>query len=261
MITVPNASSGFRLQFLGACGTVTGSRYLIEADGHRLLVDCGLFQCYKPLRLRNWAAFPVDPASLDAVILTHAHLDHSGYLPRLTTLGFRGSIWCTRATASLCEIMLPDSARLLEEEASYANRVGSTKHNPAEPLYTEDDAREALDLMHAAEFEQPFEPIPGVQARLRMQGHILGAAAVTVEFEGRRITFSGDIGRYHDPVMLPPLPVGETDWIVTESTYGNRLHPAIPLEQELHDALAPVLARGGVAIIPSFAVGRAQTLL
>jgi metallo-beta-lactamase family protein len=261
MITVPSASIGFRLQFLGACGTVTGSRYLIEAGGHRLLVDCGLFQGYKPLRLRNWAAFPVDPASLDAVILTHAHLDHSGYLPRLTALGFRGRIWCTRATASLCEIMLPDSARLLEEEASYANRVGSTKHHPAEPLYTEDDAREALDLMHAAEFEQPFEPIPGVQARLRMQGHILGAAAVTAEFAGRRITFSGDIGRYHDPVMLPPLPVGETDWIVTESTYGNRLHPAIELEQELHDALAPVLARGGVAIIPSFAVGRAQTLL
>lgn len=261
MTALSNARSGFQVQFLGAAGTVTGSRYLVQAGEHRLLVDCGLFQGYKPLRLRNWASFPVDPASLDAVILTHAHLDHSGYLPRLTALGFRERVWCTHATASLCEILLPDSARLLQEEALYANRMGSSKHHPALPLYTEDDAREALDLMHTTEFEQPFEPIPGVQARLRMQGHILGAAAVTLEFAGRRITFSGDIGRYHDPIMPPPLPIGETDWIVTESTYGNRLHPAIPPEQELHDALAPVLARGGVAIIPSFAVGRAQMLL
>ncbi|MBF6024834.1 MBL fold metallo-hydrolase [Lysobacter niastensis] len=260
MTAVPD-STRFHLQFLGACGTVTGSRYLVEAAGHRLLVDCGLFQGYKTLRLRNWASFPVDPASLDAVVLTHAHLDHSGYLPRLELQGFHKRVWCTHATASLCRILLPDSGHLLEEEATYAHRVGSSRHSPARPLYTEDDARRSLELMRMVEFEQDFEPVPGMTARFRMQGHILGAAAVTLEFAGTRITFSGDLGRPNDPVMPPPRPLGQTDWIVTEATYGNRLHPAISLEQELHHVLAPVLARGGIAIIPSFAVGRAQMLL
>jgi metallo-beta-lactamase family protein len=249
------------LQFLGANATVTGSRYLVNAGSTRILVDCGLFQGYKPLRLRNWAEFPVDPASIDAVVLTHAHLDHSGYLPRLIRSGFRGRVWCTEATRSLCGILLPDSGRLLEEEAGYANRSGSSKHHPAEPLYSEADARASLTHLQGVGFEHAFEPVAGVRATFRMQGHILGAAAVTLEFEGTRITFSGDLGRPDDPVMLAPAPLVDSEWVVVESTYGNRVHPAGTLEQELLAVLQRVIARGGVVVIPAFAVGRAQMLL
>ena len=253
--------SQFRLTFLGATSTVTGSRYLVEAGGRRVLVDCGLFQGYKPLRLRNWAEFPVDPASIEAVVLTHAHLDHSGYLPRLAAQGFKGKIWATRATRALCGILLPDSARLLEEDASHANRKGYSKHDPAEPLYDEAQARQALRLFQPAAWQRRFEPVPGLQASLRPQGHILGAAAVTLEHAGRRITFSGDIGRSHDPVMHPPSPPAPSDWIVVESTYGNRSHGGDHLEQELLAACRRVLARGGAIVLPAFAVGRAQLLL
>lgn len=256
-----NQNNGFRVQFLGANGTVTGSRYLVEADGRRLLVDCGLFQGYKPLRLRNWASFPVDPATIDAVVLTHAHLDHSGYLPRLVRSGFKGTVWCTQATGSLCGILLPDSGRLLEEEAGYANRAGTSKHHPAEPLYSEQDAKRSLRQLRGVAFDQTFEPLPGVKASLRLQGHILGAAAVTLEYQGKRITFSGDLGRPHDPVMLAPLPPADSDWIVTESTYGDRAHPPETLKDELSEVLGRVAARGGVVVIPAFAVGRAQLLL
>jgi metallo-beta-lactamase family protein len=258
----PTTSAGrFDLQFLGANATVTGSRHLVTAGSSRILVDCGLFQGYKPLRLRNWAEFPVDPASIDAVVLTHAHLDHSGYLPRLIRSGFRGRVWCTEATRSLCGILLPDSGRLLEEEAGYANRKGSSKHHPAEPLYSEVDARAALRLLQGVGFEQAFEPAPGISATFRMQGHILGAAAVTLEFEGRRLTFSGDLGRPDDPVMLAPAPLADSDWVVVESTYGDRVHPAETLERELLEVLQRVVARNGVVVIPAFAVGRAQMLL
>lgn len=249
------------LQFLGANATVTGSRTLVEADGARLLVDCGLFQGYKPLRLRNWAPFPFDPASLDAVVLTHAHLDHSGYLPRLVRLGFRGKIWCSPGTAALCRILLPDSARLLEEEAEFANRRGSSRHHPAEPLYDERDAASALKQLEDIGFHQAFSPAPGVQATFRRQGHILGAAAVTLEHARQRIVFSGDVGRPHDTVMCAPEPPDVADWIVVESTYGNRTHPTTDVDVELAGALRPVLARGGVAVVPAFAVGRAQALL
>lgn len=251
----------FTLTFLGANATVTGSRYLLEAGGAKVLVDCGLFQGYKSLRLRNWAPFPVDPASIDAVVLTHAHLDHSGYLPRLIRSGFRGRVWCTEATRSLCRIMLPDSGRLLEEEAEFANRKGSSRHHPAEPLYRESDALESLKSLQGIPFDQVFEPVPGLRTRLRKQGHILGAAAVTCEFEGARITFSGDLGRPNDPVMLAPDPPLESDWIVSESTYGNRSHPGMSLKDELREILLRVFARKGVVVIPSFAVGRAQLLL
>jgi metallo-beta-lactamase family protein len=258
----PTTSAGrFDLQFLGANATVTGSRHLVTAGSSRILVDCGLFQGYKPLRLRNWAEFPVDPASIDAVVLTHAHLDHSGYLPRLIRSGFRGRVWCTEATRSLCGILLPDSGRLLEEEAGYANRKGSSKHHPAEPLYSEVDARAALRLLQGVGFEQAFEPAPGISATFRMQGHILGAGAVTLEFEGRRLTFSGDLGRPDDPVMLAPAPLADSDWVVVESTYGDRVHPAESLERELLEVLQRVVARNGVVVIPAFAVGRAQMLL
>ncbi|MFA6985498.1 MAG: MBL fold metallo-hydrolase [Arenimonas sp.] len=255
------APQDFRLSFFGANATVTGSRYLIEAGNARLLVDCGLFQGYKPLRLRNWAPFPVDPASIDAVVLTHAHLDHSGYLPRLVRSGFRGRVWCTEATRKLCGILLPDSGRLLEEEAEYVNRKGVSKHHPADPLYRESDALLSLKSLQSVPYDTDFAPIPGVRARLRNQGHILGAAAVTLEFADTRITFSGDIGRPNDPVMLTPVAPPDSDWIVTESTYGDRKHPADAIKQELRDVLTRVTARGGVVVIPAFAVGRAQLLL
>lgn len=251
----------FSVTFLGANSTVTGSRYLVEADGKRLLIDCGLFQGYKPLRLRNWAEFPVDPASIDAVVLTHAHLDHSGYLPRLMAQGFAGKIWATAATKALCGILLPDSGRLLEEDASHANKTGSTKHHPAEPLYDEAQARKALRLFKSAAWDRSFEPVPGIRVRLRPQGHILGAAAATVDYASTRITFSGDIGRSHDPVMRPPSPPAESEWIVVESTYGDRVHASDNLEQELLPVCRRVLARGGTIVLPAFAVGRAQLLL
>lgn len=251
----------FRLTFLGATGTVTGSKYLIEANGRRILVDCGLFQGYKPLRLRNWAEFPVDPSSIDAIVLTHAHLDHSGYLPRLVAQGFKGTVWATRATRALCGILLPDSGRLLEEDASHANRNGYSKHHPAEPLYDETQAQQALRLIRPAAWERGFELVPGLRARLRPQGHILGAAAVTLEHAATRITFSGDIGRSHDPVMPPPCPPAASDWIVVESTYGDRRHGGDHLEQELLAVCRRVLARGGAIVLPAFAVGRAQLLL
>jgi metallo-beta-lactamase family protein len=255
------APEDFRLTFLGANATVTGSRYLIEAGHARLLVDCGLFQGYKQLRLRNWHPFPVSPESIDAVILTHAHLDHSGYLPRLIREGFRGPIWCTEATRSLCGILLPDSGRLLEEEAGYANRTGSSRHHPAEPLYTEREAKRCLERFRDAPFDRRFAPAAGIQALLRSQGHILGAAAVTLEHDGVRITFSGDVGRFADPVMPAPQPPAESDWIVCESTYGDRHHPTESLKSDLQEALIKVLSRNGVAVIPAFAVGRAQLLL
>jgi metallo-beta-lactamase family protein len=253
--------AAFRLTFLGAVGTVTGSRYLVEAAGRRILVDCGLFQGYKPLRLRNWAPFPVAPESIDAVVLTHAHLDHSGYLPRLVAQGFRGPVWCSPATRDLCAILLPDSGRLLEEEAGYANAQHTTRHHPAQPLYTEADARRSLSSLRAVDFEAPFEPVQGVQAVLRAQGHILGAAAVTLRHAGRSLTFSGDVGRPEDPVMPPPMPMQDSDWLVVESTYGDRRHPHTALEADLAAALSRAIARNGVVVVPAFAVGRAQLIL
>lgn len=256
-----DVDSGFRLTFLGANGTVTGSRHLVEAGPSRVLVDCGLFQGYKPLRLRNWAPFPVPAESIDAVVLTHAHLDHAGYLPRLVREGFKGPVWCTEATRALCGILLPDSARLLEEEASYANQVGSSKHHPAQPRYREADAQRALELLRPVPLERSFSAAPGVQALLRSQGHILGAAAATLEHDGIRITFSGDVGRPQDPVMPAPQPPAGSDWIVCESTYGDRTHPSDVLKDELRQVLSRALGRGGVVVIPAFAVGRAQLLL
>ena len=251
----------FRLQFLGAAGTVTGSRYLLEAGEARLLVDCGLFQGYKTLRLRNWAPFPVPASSIGCVLLTHAHLDHSGYLPRLVRDGFAGRIWCAPGTAALCRILLPDSASLLEEEADFANRKGSSRHHPALPLYTQEDARRCLRLIEEVAYDQEFEPMPGLRARFRRQGHILGAASVLVQRGDRRVLFSGDVGRPDDFVMRAPAPPPAADWIVCESTYGNRRPAADDLKLELGAVLKRVLGRGGVVVIPAFAVGRAQLLL
>ncbi|RZL33290.1 MAG: MBL fold metallo-hydrolase [Rubrivivax sp.] len=250
-----------QLQFLGATGTVTGSKYLLRQGGATLMVDCGLFQGYKQLRLRNWAPLPVDARQVDAVILTHAHLDHSGYLPLLVKQGFRGPIFCTQATSELCAILLPDSGRLQEEEAAYANRHAFSKHRPAEPLYTEDDARRALRQFQPVDYGRAWSPAEGFSATLSQSGHMLGSALVRIEGGGRSILFTGDLGRPSDPVLLPPERPPGADYLVTESTYGNRLHEPVDVLAELAQVIRRTAARGGVVIIPAFAVGRAQTLM
>jgi metallo-beta-lactamase family protein len=250
-----------RLTFLGGTGTVTGSKYLLEHDGRHLLIDAGLFQGLKQLRLRNWDAFPVPPAQIDAVVVTHAHLDHTGYLPRLVQLGFRGRVHATAATRDLCELLLPDSARLLEEEAEYANRHGYSKHHPALPLYTEDDARAALRRFTAHAFDDGFEPIPGVRVLLRRAGHLLGAASARVEWEKGTILFSGDLGRGDDMLTPPPALPEAADTVVVESTYGDRAHPEGDTLALIADVINRTAARGGIVVIPAFAIGRAQTLL
>jgi metallo-beta-lactamase family protein len=250
-----------RLTFLGATTTVTGSRYLLETAQGRVLIDCGLFQGFKQLRLRNRQPLPVDPKTIDAVLLTHAHLDHSGYLPRLVLDGFRGPIWCSAATNELCQILLPDSGSLQEEEAEYATRHGFSKHRQPQPLYTEADARHALRQFRSVAFETDFTPIAGLTARLRPQGHLLGAAQMHIACAECRITFSGDIGRPHDALMREPSAIAESDWIVTESTYGDRTHASEDSEQQLGDVIRRVVARGGTVVVPAFAVGRAQLLL
>lgn len=250
-----------KLTFLGAAETVTGSRYLLEGAGLRVLIDCGLFQGTKNLRLRNWEAFPVPVDTLDAVILTHAHLDHSGYLPILARLGYRGPVYCTRGTHDLCEVMLRDSARLQEEEASFANRHGFSKHRPALPLYTLEDAENALRLLVPREFDLPKQLNDHACFRLLPAGHILGAASVVLCMEGKVIAFSGDVGRPDDPIMRPPMPFAHADYIVLESTYGDRLHEAADPATQLAEVFERTFAQDGVVVIPSFAVGRAQTIL
>ncbi|WP_212526030.1 MBL fold metallo-hydrolase [Actibacterium sp. MT2.3-13A] len=249
------------ISFLGASGTVTGSRYLLEAEGKRILVDCGLFQGYKTLRQRNWKPFPVDPASIDAVVLTHAHLDHSGYLPRLVRHGFTGRIHCTGATRDLCEILLLDSAYLNEQDAERANRYGYTKHKPALPLYDRDDAKASLSQLVAWDFETRFEAAHGVGARFRRAGHILGAASVQLTLGGRVVVFSGDIGRFDSPTMPDPRPFETADALVIESTYGDRSHGGKDVEDDLAEAITETTERGGTVLVPSFAVGRAHSLL
>lgn len=249
------------LQFLGAAGTVTGSRYLVEANGHRVLIDCGLFQGYKQLRERNWAPFPVDPASIDAVVLTHAHLDHSGYLPALVRQGFRGRIHCTAGSVALCGLLLPDSGHLLEEEAKYAARKGYSKHQEPLPLYTERDAELSLRQLQGHDYERDVELVPGIRARFHPAGHILGAAHVSLDVQGQRLHFSGDLGRQHESLMNPPSPLPACDLLVCESTYGNRAHVPVDQEAELAPIVRRVAARGGVMVIPAFAVGRAQALM
>lgn len=248
------------IRFLGGAGTVTGSKYLVEHDGQRLLVDCGLFQGYKQLRLRNRDPLPV-PGQIGAVVLTHAHIDHSGHFPLLVKEGFHGKAWCTPATRDLCQILLPDSGHLQEEEAEYANRKGFTKHHPALPLYTEADARTSLKQLRTARLHETFEPLRGWHVRLTNAGHILGATSVLIEVGGRRLLFSGDLGRPDDALMLAPEPPPQADVVVCESTYGDRIHPKEDVLAELGPALTRLAARGGTAVVPVFAVGRAQALL
>ncbi|MCP5163422.1 MAG: MBL fold metallo-hydrolase [Hahellaceae bacterium] len=250
-----------KLRFLGAAGTVTGSRYLIEVSGKRILVDCGLYQGVKKLRLKNWQSFPVDPATIDSVIITHAHIDHSGYIPALVKQGYKGSIICTHATHELCNVLLPDAGYLQEEDARYANHKRFSKHSPALPLYTEADARASLKHFKSVHFNEAIELFPGVSVTFAPAGHILGASSVSVHANNKTLVFSGDVGRQDDLVMYPPTPLQTADYLVVESTYGDRLHEMIDAFAFLTKIINETVQRGGVVLLPTFAVGRAQTLL
>lgn len=249
------------LTFLGATGTVTGSKYLLKIDTKHILVDCGLFQGLKQLRLKNWSKLPINPAKIDAVVLTHAHIDHSGYLPLLVKNGFSGKVYCSEGTADLCKIMLPDSAHLQEEEAEYANRRGFSKHHPALPLYTKEDAENALALLTPVSFEQDVDLGGGLTLRLSPSGHILGSAFVRIHHQKTSILFSGDIGRANDILMKPPVRIKQADYLLIESTYGNRLHQNDDPKAKLATIINRTVKRKGVVVIPVFAVGRAQELL
>ena len=267
-----------QLTFLGAAGTVTGSRHLLEVDGRRILVDCGLFQGLKDLRLRNWDPFPVSPATIDAVVLTHAHLDHCGYLPRLVAGGYRGRIFCTPGTKELCSLVLPDSARIQEEDAREANRKAYSKHHPAMPLYTGVDAARALDRLQPVGYERavPLLParaggtsgaIPSAEdafsptVEFLNAGHLLGSAYARVRAGGSTIVFGGDLGRYGRPILPDPSPVAEADVLLLESTYGDRLHEPDDGGRRLADIVNATAGRGGKLIIPSFAIGRVEEVL
>ncbi len=252
------------LRFLGATGTVTGSRFLLETPRARVLIDCGLFQGLKPLRLRNWSPFPVDPASIDAVVLTHAHLDHSGYLPGLARNGFRGTVHATAGTHALARIVLPDSAHLQEEDAGYANRRGYSKHVPALPLYTTADAERVLEQFRVVSFFQSVDVAPGVRATFLPAGHILGSAMVLLTIDGprpRTLLASGDLGRPHHPILTPPADPPAADFVLVESTYGDREHADAEALRRFEDVITRTAARGGTIVIPSFAVDRTEVLL
>lgn len=258
-----------RIEFWGGVGTVTGSKYLVNTNRGRVLVDCGLFQGLKELRERNWQEPPFDPRTLNAVLITHAHIDHTGYLPRLVRQGFQGAVYCSRGTADLLKIMLPDSGRLQEEDADYRNRHKLTTHTPALPLYTEKDAYASLDLLKPVPNDgQTREVAPGIRAGFRIAGHILGSSLVLLELDhagpdGRdmRVLFSGDLGHYDQPIIHDPAPPPHCDYLVVESTYGDRLHdpedPKVALARIINDAAE----RGAPVLIPAFAVGRTQEIL
>jgi metallo-beta-lactamase family protein len=249
------------LTSLGGAGGVTGSKHLLEADGRRILVDCGLFQGLKTLREQNWAPLPVEPSSIDAVVLTHAHLDHSGYLPRLVKDGFKGPIFASAATRDVAEIILLDSGHIQEKDAENANRYGYGKHKPALPLYGVHEAERAVERFSSTPFHEAVRLPGGASMTLRRAGHILGAATVELNWNGTKILFSGDLGRYGDATMLDPELVTEADYVVVESTYGDRLHAPEDPTTALGDVIERTTARGGTVIIPTFAVGRAQSLL
>lgn len=249
------------LSFWGGVETVTGSRYLLETHDSRILVDCGLFQGIKKLRQRNWASPGFEAAAVDAVILTHAHLDHSGYLPRLAKGGFRGPVYCTPGTRDLLKILLPDAGYLQEEEARFAARLGYSRHAPPLPLFTRQEAEECLKLLEPVSYACAFPVTGGVRASFARAGHIVGSASVALDLDGGRLTFSGDIGRPQDPIMKPPEPIGSIDYLVVESTYGDRRHATEPVAEGLRSVVEEALASGGTVVIPAFAVGRAQSIL
>jgi metallo-beta-lactamase family protein len=253
------------VKFLGATKTVTGSRFLLQIDQLRVLFDCGLFQGLKELRLRNWDEFPVDPSTIHAVIISHAHIDHTGYLPKLVKEGFKGPIYCTAPTAELMEIMLLDSARLQEEEASFAAKRGYSKHpNPA-PLYTTDDAKNTFGMLRPFGYNEKFKVSDRLEIIYRNAGHLLGAAITELYLKGdreaKKIVFSGDLGRQHDAMLYPPAKIDHSDILFIESTYGNKDNPAVDPEIDLTRIVNETYYKKGVLVIPAFAVGRVQELL
>jgi metallo-beta-lactamase family protein len=254
------------LKFLGATGTVTGSKYLLTSQTEsgeirRILIDCGLFQGLKQLRLKNWGKLPINPNDVDTVVLTHAHIDHTGYLPLFVKNGFSGKVYCSEATRDLCEILLPDSAHLQEEEADYANRRGFSKHHPALPLYTQEDAQAALQLLSTVDFESDVDLGDGLTLKFSPNGHILGSAFVCIHNKKTSILFSGDIGRPNDILMKAPVQIKQADYLVLESTYGNRLHDHDDPKIKLAAVINKTVKHRGIVLIPVFAVGRAQELL
>ncbi|WP_439489651.1 MBL fold metallo-hydrolase RNA specificity domain-containing protein [Algoriphagus sp.] len=253
------------VKFLGAAGSVTGSRYLLDLGDFEFLIDCGLFQGRKDLRRRNWDKFPMPPKDVEAVILTHAHLDHIGYLPKLVKDGFSGPIYCTGATTEIAKILLLDSGKLQEEEAEYAKKKGYSKHENPEPLYTIEDAEAVFPLLKPQEFKKPFAIHPSVEVTYYHAGHILGAAITKIVIKGevqtKKLVFSGDLGRYHDPLLYPPTMIPEADVVWIESTYGDRVSSVPKPEEELANAINDIFSRDGLAIIPAFAVGRTQLVM
>src|SRR5262245_41730638 len=239
------------LTFLGAAGTVTGSKHLVDTGTHKVLVDCGLFQGLKELRERNWQPLPVAASDIHAVVLTHAHLDHCGYLPRLVADGFRGRVFCTPGTQDLCSLVLPDSAHIQEEDARDANRQGYSKHHPALPLYTSNDAARALMQLQPVGFNRAMPIAPGVEPDFLPAGHLLGSAYARIKCEGKTIVFGGDLGRYNRPVLPDPTAVESADILLLESTYGNRLHESDDDSKRLAGIVNDAAARGGKLIIPA----------
>lgn len=249
------------ITFHGAADTVTGSRHFLQTGGRRILVDCGLFQGPRAIRERNWQRFPVEPGSLDAVVLTHAHLDHTGYLPRLVREGYRGTIYCTPATRDLLGVMLRDSARLQEEEAEFRNQQGRSRHHPALPLYNTGDVNRCLEQLRGVSYHEPFEPAPGVSFHFERAGHILGSAFAFAQTEVGTILFSGDLGRYGQAIIPDPTPVSRADYLLVESTYGDRDHQAVDVPAALERMVNRAVAERGFILIPSFAIGRTQEVL
>lgn len=250
-----------RLTFLGASGTVTGSKYLLERDGRRLLVDCGLFQGPRELRQANWDPLPVPARSLEGVLLTHAHIDHTGYLPRLARDGFTGPVYCSAPTKALLHYLLSDAARLQEEEAAFANKAGYSRHKPALPLFDEEDARKALRLVQGIPFDSVSNVLPGVRFSFHRVGHILGAGFIKVQIGATSILFSGDVGRRGVPILKDPEPPLAADIVLLESTYGDRNHGAEPPESALERVVAEIVSRRSILLVPAFAVGRTQEIL
>lgn len=253
-----------KLTFLGAARTVTGSKFLLDTEGRKILIDCGLFQGLKELRLRNWQPLPFDPSGLSAVVLTHAHLDHTGYLPRLVAEGYRGRIFCTPGTADLCKLVLPDSARLQEEDAREANQANYSKHDPALPLYRESDAFRALSQLQSVTYHKAISIVEGVDIEFIPAGHLLGSSFVKVTMNGgvqSRVLFGGDLGRYSRPVLPDPSPPPEADVLLLESTYGDRVHESDDQGARLAAIIKDTVAKGGKLIIPAFAIGRVEEVL
>lgn len=254
-----------KVRFLGGAGSVTGSKYLITANGFSFLFDCGLFQGLKELRLRNWDEFPADPKAIDAIVISHAHIDHSGYLPKLVRDGFTGPIYCTTPTAELMELLLLDSAKLQEEEAAFARKKGYSKHADPQPLYTVEDAKATFPLFHEVDLDTKFSIHNGIDVVFREAGHLLGSAITEIAFAGERMTktvvFSGDLGRYNQPVLRDPAAIESADVLFIESTYGDTDNPAVDPEADLERIVNNTFDRGGVLVIPAFAIGRTQTLL